>query len=199
MVFRVAQAYDCSSQAEEAGFARLAVAAAKYWTNKRCGVLVGEAMECLGGAGYVEESILPRLFREAPLNGIWEGSGNVICLDVLRALTKQPAVSELLISNLELHAGSDPAYDTSLEKLKAQLLVLPKAASYEQQHTARQLTENIALMLQAAELLHGGDACSASSQAFIQTRLQGDHGMAFGTLPFGINSSSIVERVLGEH
>ena len=87
----------------------------KYWTNKRCIPFVGEAMECLGGAGYVEESILPRLYREAPLNGIWEGSGNVICLDVLRTMQKEPQSMKLLMARLSESLGKDSRYDSVFE------------------------------------------------------------------------------------
>ena len=101
MGFRVARAYDDGESSTEAKkFARLAVAVTKYWTNKRCSTFVNEAMECLGGGGYVEESILPRLYREAPLNGIWEGSGNVICLDVLRTFVKDRASIYLFLQEV---------------------------------------------------------------------------------------------------
>ena len=101
-----------------ATLARLAVAVGKYWSNKRVPTVVAEAMECHGGAGYVEESIMPRLYREAPLNGIWEGSGNVICLDVLRAIAREPSSLELLFAEIERGKGQTPISTEALRCLK---------------------------------------------------------------------------------
>ncbi len=119
---RLAAAYDrAADDPGDAQFRRLATAVAKYWLCKRHPVLAGEALECLGGNGYVEESILPRLFRESPLNGIWEGSGNVICLDVLRAMARQPESVEAFFAELAGAAGADPRLDAAVADLRQQL------------------------------------------------------------------------------
>src|SRR5206468_7296106 len=105
LAMRLARAYD--GRDGEAPFRRLATAIAKSWVCKRAAPMVAEALECLGGNGFVEESILPRLYREAPLNSIWEGSGNVICLDVLRALQKEPQALDAVVTELRLAPGAD--------------------------------------------------------------------------------------------
>ena len=114
----MARAYDSQSPAEQL-FARLGVAIAKYWTNKRCSALVNGAMRCLGGAGYIEESILPRLYREAPLNGIWEGSGNVICLDVLRTIMKSPEALDVLQARLAAACQHNAVLNNQMPNPKA--------------------------------------------------------------------------------
>ena len=184
MVFRVARAYDESN----AELARLAVAVAKYWSNKRCAYFVNEAMECLGGAGYIEESILPRLYREAPLNGIWEGSGNVICLDILRTLQRTPAALHAFWSEIELARGASAALDAELDRTK-QLLSEPAEMVYR----ARYIVERLALIFQASLLARFG--APSVFQAFLKTRIQGAGGKAFGTLPSGLDISSILKRL----
>jgi putative acyl-CoA dehydrogenase len=188
LTFRIARAYD-SDSTEEKAFARLAVAIAKYWTNKRCSYFVNEAMECLGGAGYVEESNLPRLYREAPLNGIWEGSGNVICLDVLRSIHKDPTVLDVFFAEVEPVIGLDCRFDNFLNGLKKDLSSLESA-----QYQARFITEKMALCLQSALYIQHGNQTSVD--AFLQSRIAGRWGKAFGTLPVGIEVDSILNRAI---
>src|SRR5205814_294791 len=112
LMLRLAGAFDARySNEQEHGFARLATAIAKFWICKRGPMLVNEALECLGGSGYVEEWVMPRLYREAPLNGIWEGSGNVICLDILRAMTKDAASLDSVRSEIRLARGANRHFD----------------------------------------------------------------------------------------
>ena len=160
-------------------------AVGKYWICKRAPAMINEAAECMGGAGYVEDSILPRLYREAPVNSTWEGSGNVQCLDVLRALSKEPGVLDALF--LELGDGHG-------DRRLAQHIVQLKTAFMDTgdiQYRARQLTEDIALGLQAKLLLEAGN--SDVSDAFIASRLQGS-GRTYGALPRGLNVAAIVAR-----
>src|SRR5437899_6523633 len=144
LMMRLARAYDRREQ--EGGFRRLGTAIAKYWVCKRAAPMVAEALECLGGNGYVEESILPRLYREAPLNSIWEGSGNVICLDVLRALQKEPQAREALVAELRLGRGADRRLDGTLDQAEAQL-------ESPDESGARRLVESLALALQGSLLV----------------------------------------------
>ena len=147
--------------------------------------MINEAQECLGGTGYVEDSILPRLYREAPVNSIWEGSGNVQCLDVLRALSKEPGVLDVLFAELGDGHGS-AVLKQRIEQLKQQF-----GDTDEIQHRARQLTEDVAIALQAKLLLEAGN--SSVSDAFIASRL-GQHGQAYGTLPRGLNLAALIAR-----
>lgn len=187
LVLRIARAYDESTQDESAAlFARVVVAIGKYWTNKRTPNLVYEAMESLGGAGYVEESMLPRLYREAPLNSIWEGSGNVICLDVLRAIKREPEALNLLFDEIG-DAAQDKRIAHAIGKIKT---LLADPAELEQQ--ARQLVETFALSLQASLMLRYSPA--ANAEAFIAARLGGEGGFAYGTLPSGTGFSAIRAR-----
>jgi len=185
---RVARAVDqAGSDPQQAAFARISTAVGKYWVCKRAAVFVNEAQECLGGAGYVEESMLPRLYRQAPLNSIWEGSGNIQCLDVLRALSREPQVLQALDAELDAVAGVDAIYDAALRALRAQLAATPEQAQ------ARRITERLALMLQAAVLLH---AQSPNASVFIRSRLGAEHGMAFGTLPADVDFAAVLRRAL---
>jgi len=185
---RVARAVDQSAaDPQQAAFARIATAVGKYWVCKRAAVFVNEAQECLGGAGYVEESMLPRLYRQAPLNSIWEGSGNIQCLDVLRALSREPQVLHALDAELNAVAGADAIYDAALRALRVQLAATPEQAQ------ARRITERLALLLQAAVLLR---ARSPNTSAFIRSRLGAEHGMAFGTLPTDIDVGAVLGRAL---
>ena len=188
LTMRVARSFDESQHNPDArAFARLAVAVAKYWINKRTPNLIFECMECLGGAGYVEESPLPRLYREGPLNSIWEGSGNVICLDVLRTMQREPAAIEALQHELQRAAGADRRYDAELKVLGDKL-----RRTDDIEHRARRVVEHLALMLQAGLLLRY--APHAIADAFIATRLVHDSGHAYGTLPSGIDTAAIVSR-----
>ena len=159
----------------EARFRRIATAVAKYWVCKRHGRAVGEALECLGGNGFVEESIMPRLYRESPLNSIWEGSGNVICLDVLRAIGNEPASIDALLAEIDLGRGSRPAVGRLCSaKLRDEWKSLA-----DDQRQARRLVERLALALEGSLVVR----CSppAVADAFCASRLTGDWGQAFGT------------------
>ncbi len=176
---RLARAFDEGDHA----FRRLATAVAKYWVCKVTPSVVGEALECLGGNGYVEESGLPRLYRESPLNSIWEGAGNVNCLDVLRALAKAPESLEAYVAEVRL------AEDPRLERALAEVL---DELEHLEESRARYLVERLALALQASLLLRHGDPMVA--EAFCATRLDGAGGRAFGTLPVGVELEAILER-----
>jgi len=177
LMVRLARSFDRrESDARERAFCRIATAIAKYWLCKRSPVHVGEALECLGGNGYVEESIMPRLYREAPLYSIWEGSGNVMCLDVLRALGKEPSTVEALLAELQSTAGADQRLDGYVAGIRAMLSI-----SSGDGYSARDLTERLALALQASLLVR--QSSPAIADAFIASRLAGQHGQAFGTLP----------------
>ncbi|WP_017903155.1 acyl-CoA dehydrogenase family protein [Pseudomonas asplenii] len=182
---RMGQALDRLGDEREAGFARLVTAVGKYWICKRAPAMINEAAECMGGAGYVEDSILPRLYREAPVNSTWEGSGNVQCLDVLRSLSKEPGVLEVLFDELGDGHG-DKRLARHIEQLKQAF-----ADTGDIQYRARQLTEDIALALQAKLLLEAGN--SVVSDGFIAGRLGGS-GLVYGTLPRGVNVEAIVAR-----
>jgi putative acyl-CoA dehydrogenase len=187
-MLRLARAYD--EGARDAGqrrLARLATAVAKYWICKRQPVVVAEALECLGGSGYVEESILPRLFRESPLNGLWEGSGNVIALDALRALRDGPEALDAFFAEVALARGADARLDAYVDGLRQEFR---DPAHLDAR--ARRLVERLALALQGSLLVRHGHP--AVAEAFCASRLAGDHGLAFGTLPPGIDCGSIIER-----
>lgn len=175
----------------EGEFLRLAVALGKYWVCKRGPTLVGEALECLGGNGYVEESGLPRLYREAPLNSIWEGSGNVNTLDVLRALRQSPAVLDAYLAEIGLASGADGRFDAAVKDLLQSLADLDGMEA-----RARRLAERMALVLQGSLLLRHGDP--AVADAFCASRLDQDWGHAFGTLPRGVDTAAIVARAKPE-
>lgn len=187
VMMRLARAYDENRQPEESRFARLATAVIKYWVCKRTPMHVAEALECLGGNGYVEESILPRLYREAPLNSIWEGSGNVMCLDVLRAIRGNPETLEAFFHEIDLARGNDTLFDQAADRLQSDL-----ADTDDIEIRARRIVEQLAVVLQGALLVRHGDATVAA--AFCRSRLSGDHGKAFGTLPPGIDFGAIIER-----
>jgi len=185
---RVARAVDqAGSDPQQAAFARISTAVGKYWVCKRAAVFVNEAQECLGGAGYVEESMLPRLYRQAPLNSIWEGSGNIQCLDVLRALAREPQALPVLDAELDAVAGRDADYDRALQSLRGVLAAAPVEAQ------ARAVTERLALLLQASVLLRAG---SPVAVAFVRSRLGGVHGMAFGTLDEAVDCQAVMQRAL---
>jgi putative acyl-CoA dehydrogenase len=186
---RLARAFDDAARGDEAAgaFRRLATAVGKYWVCKRQPTVVGEALECLGGNGYVEESIMPRLFRESPLNGIWEGSGNVICLDVLRALAREPQAIEVFLGELDATAGADPRLDTAVGLVRAELGDIVGIEA-----RARRVVEAMALAFQGSLLVRFGHP--AVADAFLASRLAGDEGLALGTLPTGVDEGTIIER-----
>ena len=190
LAIRIGRGFDRGPTDErERLVARLITPAAKYWNNKRAPVAIVEALECLGGAGYVEESPMPRLFRESPLNGIWEGSGNVICLDVLRALGREPECAEFLLDELRCAAGADRHYDAALSVLEREL-----TRRDDIEARLRRLTERIAVQLQAALLVQHAPAPVAD--LFCATRLGDQGGRTFGSLPGGANLAAVIERAL---
>jgi putative acyl-CoA dehydrogenase len=184
---RVARAFDARSEDDRA-FARIGVALAKFLANKRCVPVVAEAMEVLGGMGYVEDTPLPLLYREAPLNGIWEGSGNVICLDILRTLAKEPRAAGTLAGELDAARGADRAYDSALADFRARWPGIPAEAE------ARAFAERAAMLLTASVLLR--TAPSSVAEAYARCRLV-PCGFAAGTAPIG-NAAPILAR-LGEY
>ncbi|WP_324785040.1 acyl-CoA dehydrogenase family protein [Streptomyces sp. H51] len=189
LALRLAGAADRAvrGDAAETAFRRIATAVGKYWVTKRGPAFTAEALECLGGNGYVEESGMPRHYREAPLLSIWEGSGNVNALDVLRALRREPATAQALFDELALARGADARLDAAVTRLEGLLATGSEAG-------ARRLVELMALTLQAALLVR--HAPPAVADAFCATRLGGDWGHAFGTLPDGAALDAILERSL---
>ena len=185
LTMRMGKALDNPHDEQEDKFARLVTAIGKYWICKRAPAMINEAQECMGGAGYVEETILPRLYREAPVNSIWEGSGNVQCLDVLRALSKEAGVLDALFAELGDGHG-DARLKAHISKLQADF-----RDTADIQYRARQLTENVAVALQAKLLLEAGNA--TVSDAFIASRL-GEGGRVYGTLPRGVDAEALVAR-----
>jgi putative acyl-CoA dehydrogenase len=170
---RLAHAVD----AGERDLVRLGVAVGKFWVCKRTAPMVAEALECLGGNGYVEENGLARLYREAPLNSVWEGSGNVAALDVLRAVAREPASLEALLAEVEPARGHSPALDAAVDACAA---VGAAARSEDAPWAARRMVEQLAVTLQAALLVRHRPGPVAD--AFVASRLGGDHGATFGTL-----------------
>ncbi|HZD89650.1 MAG TPA: isovaleryl-CoA dehydrogenase [Pseudolabrys sp.] len=182
---RLARAYD---EGDELSFAfrRVVTPAAKFWICKRAPYVAFEAMEVLGGSGYIEECVMPRLYREAPVNSIWEGSGNVMCLDVLRALARTPNAADMLAA--ELDAGRDTRLRGLAERLQKRL----QEAERNDASQARGLVREVILALQAALLIRHAPA--AVADAFCASRLEGEGGSAFGLLPRGIDARAIIER-----
>jgi len=189
VVMRIAGAVDRAARGDEAekAFRRVALSVTKYWLCKRLASHTVEALECLGGNGYVEDSGMPRLYREAPLISIWEGSGNVAALDTLRAMAKEPEAIDAFFAELDRAAGVDARYDDALALLRKELTDLDQLPL-----RARRLTERMALLLQGSLLLRDGDP--AVADAFVRSRLAGDWGVAYGTLPAGVDTAAILER-----
>ena len=187
---RLARAYDeaIAGDEEAANLKRIANAVLKYWICKRAPMHAGEALECLGGNGYVEESGMPRLFRESPLNSIWEGSGNVQCLDVLRAMIKSPAALDAFFAEVQEGAVSEPRLDAFAASLRDEIPGDVETIEVR----ARRVVEKMALALQASLLVRYGD--EAVADAFCASRLSGDWGQALGTLPAGTDFGRIIDR-----
>jgi putative acyl-CoA dehydrogenase len=185
---RLARSYDDSlaGDAQAEAFKRIANPVLKYWICKRESPFVLECLECLGGNGYVQESGMPRLYRQAPLNSIWEGSGNVQCLDVLRTLAGTPGALDAFFAEVE-EARGEPRLDAFVARLRADLGDMDEIEA-----RARALVERMALALQGSLLLRFGNP--AVADAFCESRLAGDWGSAFGTLPRGADFARIVER-----
>ncbi|WP_030166273.1 acyl-CoA dehydrogenase family protein [Spirillospora albida] len=189
VMLRLAGATDRSARgdAAESAFKRLGLAVTKYQVCKRWPSHAAEALECLGGNGYVEESAMPRLFRESPLNSIWEGSGNVAALDLLRAVARDPETLEAFFAEVELAGGADARLDAAVRQAKDDFTDVTTA-----EQRARRIAERLALALQASLLVRHGHP--AVADAFCATRLAGDWGTAFGTLPSGLDLDPIIER-----
>jgi putative acyl-CoA dehydrogenase len=186
---RVARAYDSGS---EGAFRRFATAVMKYWVCKRAAPHAAEALECLGGNGFVEESSLPLLYRDAPLNSIWEGSGNVAALDVLRAMVREPDGLPAFLEECSLAEGADARLDAHLERLRSGAAEVFESG--DPQFSARRIVEDLAVALQASLLVRF--APPAVSDAFCAARLAGDGGRVYGTLPPGVDAAAIVDRAL---
>jgi len=187
LVMRVAHALDCSEEATERVFVRLATALGKYWICKRTPQHVNEAQECLGGLGYIEEHVMSRLYREAPVNSIWEGSGNVQCVDLLRALGRSPESVDVLIDELALAMGSIASFDAAVTSLASDL-----RRGERDPFEARVLAERMAVMLQASLLIRYGKEASAA--AFVATRL-GPRSLTYGALADTAAVAELLERI----
>jgi putative acyl-CoA dehydrogenase len=189
LVFRVAQGFDeANSDQAAAAFARIATPIAKYWLNRRVVNFVYEAMEVHGGSGFVEESVMPRIFRQSPLNSIWEGSGNVICLDVLRAMAREAESVEAFVLELEAACGADAALDAAIARLKDRL------ARPSGEAEARRLVEQMALVLQAALLAR--HTPPAIADTFCATRLADQPGFAYGASEANMDTDAILARAM---
>jgi putative acyl-CoA dehydrogenase len=187
--FRLAQAFDRGAKdANERLLARIMTPVAKYWLCKRNPPFTAEAMECLGGNGFVEDGPFGRLFRESPLNGIWEGSGNVICLDVLRSVEREPESLAALLAEIRAAAPENALLKAALGKLEREF-----ADRTNLESRARRLVELAATALQASLMLRHADARAAD--AFCATRLGGDWGHVFGTLPAGVDAVALAGRL----
>jgi putative acyl-CoA dehydrogenase len=190
MMTRIAGAFDrAESDPTEASIKRIALPIAKYWVTKRTSEVVREALECLGGNGYVEESIMPRLYRESPVNAIWEGSGNVIVLDVLRAAGRSPDSLRKFIAELDAGLGVDERLDQAIERARTAI-----DATTDLEFEARRVVETMAIAWGGSLL--AGHGVPEVFEAYASSRLTGHHGALFGTLPHGTDSSVIARRAL---
>ena len=188
LALRLARGFDESPHDEDQRrFTRLATAVGKYWITKRAVAVVAEALECLGGNGYIEESPLPRLYRDVPLNSIWEGSGNVQCLEMLRAVKKDGGTLEMVLQEIRAARGGNKQFDNFVFSLEREL-----GDSTQLEVRARRLAELLALALQASLLVR--HAPPEVADAFCASRLAGDGGLVFGTLSADTNFGAIIER-----
>lgn len=190
MVARVSGAYDRASlDPDEEAFVRIATAVSKYWVTKRSSPVVREALECVGGNGYVEESVLPRLYREVPLNAIWEGAGNVIALDVLRAMARAPQALDAFMRELDIAAGTEAVLDERVDRLRGSI-----ADGAGDEAGARRIVEQMATCWAASLLVRHGDPLAA--EAYVGSRLWGDWGSELGTLPTTLDLDVIARRAV---
>lgn len=186
-VLRLARSFDQTDDEREQLLARVLLPVIKYWTCKRAPQHVAEALECFGGNGFIEEGPMPRLFRQSPVNGVWEGSGNVICLDVLRALVRSPKSLDAFFDEMRLNSDDAPVIMERIDSIAAQL-----ADGDAVEWRARRLVEDMAVTFQASLLI--ATAPDAIADAFIASRLHRQGDMAFGTLPVGVDSAAIIDR-----
>jgi putative acyl-CoA dehydrogenase len=186
---RVARSYD---EPEDAAFRRFATAVMKYWVSKRAPAHAAEALECLGGNGFIEDSGMPLLYRDAPLNSIWEGSGNVAALDVLRALVKEPEGLPAFMKECERAEGADPRLDDHLNRAREESAAV--FSREDPQFEARRIVEDLALALEASLLVR--HAPEPVADAFCASRLDRDSGRVYGTLPPAVAAKAIIDRAL---
>ena len=184
---RIARALDNQAQDHERLLTRLATPVGKYWICKRTPNHAYEAMECIGGSGVMEDCIMPRLFRESPVNAIWEGSGNVQCLDTLRALQKEPETLDVFFKEAAEARGADRRFDQFLTQLQQDF-----GDTADIQYRARNLVDRMALAMQASLLLRHSDP--AVADAFCASRLQSNGGLNYGNLPSGTDAAAIIKR-----
>ena len=189
---RTARSLDLASDDGERALFRLLAPIGKYWICKRAPAHAYEAMECIGGRGAIEDCLMPRLYREAPINAIWEGSGNIQCLDIFRAIRRNPESLDAIVDELRAAAGLNDYYDEHRIQLENRLAKLQKVAAEASEYSGRELTEALALALQASVLLRSD--CASIAQAFCLGRLaEGTSGL-FGALPGGIGCDEIIDR-----
>lgn len=189
LTMRVGHALDNLDSEEQRLYSRIATAIGKYWICKRAPNHAYEAMECIGGVGYVEDNIMPRIYREAPVNAIWEGSGNVQCLDVLRALNKEPKIIDALITDISSAAGKCQHFDKFLATIKNEFNDLSTL-----EYRSRRVVEKLALAMQASVLLNHGE--QHLTEGFIASRIKGNAGLNYGTLDNTVNCKAILERAV---
>lgn len=190
MMIRLAGAFDrANDDPSEAAMKRIALPIAKYWVTKRTSEVVREALECLGGNGYVEESIMPRLYRESPLNAIWEGSGNVIALDVLRAASRSPDSLEMFLNEIALGSGLDGSLDQAIGRAREAI-----DGAIDLEFEARRVVEALATAWAGSLLARHGEP--AVFGAFAASRLAEPHGGLYGTLPPGTDAGTLLERAV---
>jgi len=189
LTLRIARALDASTTSEnEKMLVRIGTAVGKYWICKRTPAHAAEAMECIGGSGTMEDCIMPRLLRESPINSIWEGSGNVQCLDMLRAMHRTPGALDAFLGEVHLARGTDARLDAAIATLEQELV-----DTTDLEYRARGVVEKMALALQGSLLVRQGN--TAVADAFCAARLDGTRsGLAFGNLPRGVDCATIIER-----
>jgi putative acyl-CoA dehydrogenase len=188
LTFRIAKSFDEGADEGAAAFARIATPIAKYWINKRVVNLVYEAMEVHGGGGYVENGVMTRIYRQSPLNSIWEGSGNVVCLDILRAIRRDPRSAQELVAELEKSRSANRLLDLTIDDVKSML------AGQNEEALARRLAERMALALQGAILIQ--NAPGFVSDAFCATRLCDHPGLSCGALDAKIDVDAVLARAM---
>jgi putative acyl-CoA dehydrogenase len=189
LTFRIAKSFDESEAAgATTALSRIATPIGKYWINKRVVNFVYECMEAHGGAGYIEEGVMPRIYRQSPLNSIWEGSGNVICLDVLRAMAREPDSVAAFVQEIETARGANTALDRAIETAKTAIAKPPVESA------ARRLVETMALALQGTVLAR--NSTPTMLDAFCATRLSEHPGFAYGALDAKIDTDAILDRAM---